>query len=116
MELVNDESLAGVGSDDHGAGSASWADDLYRWMMLHFWRCPTFVSMLCCHCCESFSNFEEGGSHIYIALSPANYVASPAMEEKELGTVIMDNSFKKFYVNEVRKMKSEEEGESRESF
>lgn len=38
------------------------------------------------------------------------------MEEEELGTEIMDNSFKKFYVNEVRKMKSEEEGESKESF
>lgn len=32
-----------------------------------------------------------------------NYVAGPAMEEKELETVIMDKSFKEFYVNEIRK-------------
>lgn len=41
-------------------------------------------------------------------------VTGPAVEEEELETEIMDNSFKEFYENEIRKMESEEEVESRE--
>ena len=37
-------------------------------------------------------------------------------EEKKLEIVIMDNSFKAFYANEIRKMEPEEEAELSENF
>lgn len=43
-------------------------------------------------------------------------LAGLEIEEEELEIVIMDNSFKELYVNEIRKMEPEGEVKSRESF
>ena len=74
----------------------------------------TFGLMLYWHCLVIL-NFEKTGPHIHFALNTAKYVADPAMDEKELETVVMDKSVKEFYGSEIREMEPEEEVESREN-